>query len=94
VVRNENPTLGESLPLAGRVASTTNQNPELPQSFATRDARCLDILPTREVVFVSKTNPTGASDDDGVEQASQHDLAPRYARVRRREKSQLLDEFV
>jgi len=44
-----------------------------------------------------KTNPTGGDDDGRVQQASRHDLAralaPRYARVSRREKSQLLDEF-
>jgi hypothetical protein len=44
-----------------------------------------------------KTNPTGADDDERVQQASRHDLRralePRYARARRREKSQLLDEF-
>jgi hypothetical protein len=44
-----------------------------------------------------KTNPTEGDDDDGVRQASRHDLAralaPRYARASRREKSQLLDEF-
>lgn len=44
-----------------------------------------------------KTNPTGADDDEAVQQVSRHDLAralgPRYVRASRREKHQLLDEF-
>jgi len=44
-----------------------------------------------------KTDPTGGDDDEAVQQASRHDLAPalspRHARANRREKSQLLDEF-
>ena len=44
-----------------------------------------------------KTNPTGADDDEAVQQASRHDLAralaPRYVHASRREKGRILDEF-
>jgi hypothetical protein len=58
----------------------------LPQNFADRGkAVCL------------KKNPTGGDDDEGVQQASRHDLAralaPRYRHASRREKGQVLDEF-
>ena len=43
------------------------------------------------------TFPTEGDDDEGVQQASRHDLAralaPRYAHASRRAKGQLLDEF-